>query len=65
MDDWAAYLPGETPDPEAAPGRRRTSADPRAPIGCLEPLAARTMIPLSPTQAHQLQRPRNVSASVL
>ena len=34
-------------------------------LHCREPLAARTMIPLSPTLAHQLQRPRNVSASVL
>ena len=30
MDDWADYLAGETPEPEAAPSRRRTSADPRA-----------------------------------
>ena len=26
MDDWADYLAGETPEPEAAPSRRRTSA---------------------------------------
>ena len=30
-----------------------------------EPLAARTVVPLSPTLAHQVQRPSNVSASVL
>ena len=30
-----------------------------------EPLAARTMIPRSTTLPHQVQRPRNVSASVL
>ena len=30
-----------------------------------EPSATRTMIPLSPTVAHQLQCPRNLSASVL
>ena len=30
-----------------------------------EPSAARTMIALSPPLAHQLQRPRNVAASVL
>ena len=34
-------------------------------LHCREPLAARTMIALSPTVAHQLQRPRNVSVSVL
>ena len=34
-------------------------------LHCREPLAAWTMIPLSPTLAHQVERPRNVSASVL
>ena len=35
------------------------------PIRRREPSAARTMIALSHPLAHQLQRPRNVSASVL
>ena len=65
-DDWATYLAGETLEAEAAPSRRRTSADPRAPADnrCREPSAARTINPLSPALAHQIQRPRNVSASV-
>ena len=42
---------------------RRTVAAGR--LHCREPSAARTMIALSPTLAHQLQRPRNLSASVL
>ena len=47
-------------------GLPRPSATPMAePNRYREPLAARTKIPLSFTLAHQLQRPRNVSVSVL
>ena len=54
----------------ALPSRQRVlMADRRtvvvAPIRCRERLATRPMIPLSPTLPHQVQRPRNVSASVL
>ena len=44
-----------------------TSSDPRA-LGRFRsrgPLAARTMIALSTPLVHQIQRPRNVAASVL
>ena len=54
---------------EVAPGEREGSQASvpgvAEPIRRREPSAARTMIARSHPLAHQLQRPRNVSASVL
>ena len=42
MDDWAAYLPGETPDPEAAPSHRCLA---EFSIGTRRPLGASDLPP--------------------
>ena len=66
---WTTGQPIWSASAETRRPRRAAERPPpileRRPIRCREPLAARTMIALSPTLAHHVQRARNVSASVL
>ena len=66
MDHWAAYTGRRESGTEgraAPPKDLHRSSSPR-PISLPRTISGSDHIPLSPTPAHQVQRPRNVSASV-